>query len=117
MHAGSPRWIRHLERITGEIADYRVRLVEVGLSDSIDSSAPGLFISVGHAATEATGNEFDVSARALISVEQARRAIRQFLTTRQRPNPITGEPAPSKVNQRSCAPRHDGRGATSLKAL
>lgn len=106
----------HLDRITGEITDYRVRPVEVGLFDNADISAPGLFIgvasyavylsragnefiSVGHAVTAAAVTEFDVPVRALIPVEQARCAMRQFLTTRQRPTNITWELASSTVDQ------------------
>lgn len=110
---------RHLDRITGEIADYRVRPVEVGLFDTLDISTRGLFIGVGgiasyavylsragnefisvsHAATAAVVTEFDVPARALIPVEQARCAMRQFLTTRQRPTNITWELASPTADQ------------------
>ncbi|MGH3752935.1 MAG: Imm1 family immunity protein [Pseudonocardiaceae bacterium] len=91
-----------LDLIATEITDYRVRPVEVVLSDG--TGGPALFIGIGADASFAVyhsrkGNhfhsigpgttaavpEFDVPARALIPVEDARAAIRQFLTTRCRP--------------------------------
>lgn len=53
---------RHLDHITGEIADYRVRPVEVGLYDNTDVGAPGLALPATPSTTAGPATSSSASA-------------------------------------------------------